>query len=464
MNKLWVRLAAAFLVVVLLAVGAIALIVQRTTEHSFRTYLNRQGVQFFAPDVIEALQNHFADNQTWTGAESLLPGPGSGSGQGQGKGENAGRGGRGAAVLLADSAGTVVLATDTEQIGTVLDNAARDRAVQLTVAGEPVGWLVQVTPGEQALGDTEERFLSETTRWLTGAAIGAALLAVIVAGLLAWQLTHPLRNLTEAAHHLAEGQLGHQVTAQGATEITELANAFNRMSRDLAKGEILRQHMAANIAHELRTPVSVLRGHLEAMLDGVFPLDAAHLAVAYDRTIYLARLVDDLRLLTRAEAGQLPLKRTTIPAGELVRRAVVSFTPLAADANITLESDWPDDLPPVEVDIDRMQQVLGNLLTNALRHTPEHGTITVRVQRAGDRVRYAVINSGQGLTPDEAAHVFDPFWRAEEARERDSGGIGLGLSIARQMLLLHGGRIWAEAGSSAAVFTFELPVKTDPAP
>ena len=462
MNRLWVRLVAAFLVVVLVAIGAIALVVQNTTEHSFRAYLNRQDEQFFTPDLLDELQQYYATNQTWIGADHLLPGPSgrSGGSAGQGHGANAGRG-RGAAVLLADASGIVVLATDADQIGTPLDADASERATRLVVDDKLVGLLVQVTPGEQALGVTEERFLTETTRGLVGAAVGATLLAVIIAGLLAWQLTHPLRELTQATHHLAEGQLGHQVTARGATEITELGHAFNRMSADLAKGEMLRQRMAANIAHELRTPVSVLRGHLEAMLDGVFPLDAAHLAVAYDRTIYLARLVDDLRLLTRAEAGQLPLDRYAISAADLARRAVESFAPLAADASVTLTSDWPGDLPQVEVDVDRIQQVLGNLLANALRHTPEEGTITVQVRHTGDRVRYTVINTGSGLTPEEASRVFDPFWRAEEARERDRGGSGLGLSIARQVLLLHSGRIWAESAENLARFIFELPVRKD---
>ncbi len=457
MNRLWVRLAAAFLVVVLLAIGAIALIVQDTTERSFRAYLNRQGETFLTPEVIENLQNHFAENQTWVGASELIPSLGAGGGQGQGKGE---RSRRGVTVLLVDQTGTVTLTNDISLIGTTLDAYERDHAVELTVDGEIVGLLVQVSPGEQALGATEERFLTEATRWLVGAAIGAALLAMLVAALLAWQLTRPLRDLTQAADHLGEGKLGHQVTAKGATEIVELADAFNRMSHDLAEGEDMRRRMAADIAHELRTPVSVLRGHLEAMLDGVFPLDAAHLAVAYDRTIYLTRLVDDLRLLTRAEADQLPLTRAKIPAEALVQRAVESFTPLAADAGVTLHADLPADLPVIEVDVDRMQQVLGNLLTNALRHTPSAGTITITVQRVENAVRYAVINTGQGLTPDEATHVFDPFWRAEDARERDSGGIGLGLSIARQMLLLHGGRIWAEAGTGTASFIFELPTET----
>lgn len=464
MNRLWVRLSAAFLVVVWLAIAAIALIVQTTTERSFRTYLDRQNQASFSPDILQALQDYYTAQQTWAGADDLLPGPGAGGG-GPGSSPGSGPGGagrsgerRGATALLADTSGTVVVATDPALVGTALDAEARERATPLIVDGDTVGWLAQVTPGEQALGETEQQFLTETTRWLAAAAVGAGVIAVIVGGLLAWQLTRPLRRLTQGAYHLAQGKLGHQVPVTGAAEIADLAHAFNQMSGELAQGDALRRRMAADIAHELRTPVSVLRGHLEAMLDGVFPLDAEHVAVAHERTLHMARLVDDLRLLTLAEAGQLPLTRTRINAGDLARRAVESFTPLAADAGITLTADWRDALPPVEADVDRMQQVFGNLLTNALRHTPPQGTITVQVRQAGDRVRFAVINTGSGLTPDETARVFTPFWRAEDARERDRGGSGLGLSIARQLLRLHGGRIWAEAGTGAATFIFELPV------
>jgi two-component system sensor histidine kinase BaeS len=464
LNKLWVRLVLAFLVVAWLGIGAMALVVRATTERSFRQYVNQRETSFFNEDVITSLEDHYAATGSWAGAESLLPGRrgggGQGSGGGQGNGAGGGRGGQGqggAVVLLADAAGVVVASTDETRIGTTLSDTARERAVELTVDGERVGWLAQETPGTQALGAAEHRFLDEATRWLTGAAIGAALLAVIVGIALAWQLTRPMRVLTDAAHDLAGGQLGRQVDVSGTAEITELGRAFNRMSRDLAAGETLRQRMAADIAHELRTPVSVLRGHLEAMLDGVFPLDAEHLAVAYDRTIHLTRLVDDLRLLTRAEAGQLPLQRVTITPADLVGRAVASFAPLALDAGITLTHEVAPDAPSVHVDLDRMQQVLGNLLTNALRHTPEGGQIALRVTRAGESARFAVTNTGEGLTPEQAANVFTPFWRAEDARERDSGGSGLGLAITRQLLALHGGSIWVESQPGQTAFVFDLP-------
>lgn len=455
-NRLWVRLSLAFLIVAWLAIGAIALIVGATTEHSFRQYVNQRDSSFFDSGTVARLENHYAANGSWDGVEALLPGP-----KGSGGGGNSGGGGRGrggAQVLLADADGVIVASTDPARTGEVMDSDLLERAISLEVAGERVGWLAQETPGNQVLGEAENQFLSETTRWLVGSAIGAALLAVIVGLALAWHLSRPMRALTQAAHDLARGELGRQVQPGGTTEIADMAQAFNRMSLDLAEGEKLRRRMAADIAHELRTPVSVLRGHLEAMLDGVFPLDAEHLAVAYDRTIHMSRLVDDLRLLTRAEAGQLPLERVAAAPEDLARRAVESFAPLALDQSIALTHDISPNLPPVEVDVDRLQQVLGNLLTNALRHTPPQGRITLRVAQQGNAIRFAVSNSGPGLTPEHAAQVFTPFWRAEDARERDRGGSGLGLAITRQLLALHGGRIWVESQPKQTTFVFELPV------
>jgi signal transduction histidine kinase len=216
--------------------------------------------------------------------------------------------------------------------------------------------------------------------------------------------------------------------------------------------------MAAAIAHELRTPVSVLRGHLEAMLDGVFPLDTQHLAIAYDQTIHLARLVEDLRLITRAEAGQLPLTKVMAAPGDLIARVIEQFRPLAADSAVEFAAHCAADLPPVTVDVDRVQQILSNLLANALRHTPGDGRISVSAIQVGQTVQVEIQNTGSSLPADQLEHIFDPFWRSEDARARDSSGTGLGLAIVRQLVMLHGGRIWVKSGADYTAFLFTLPV------
>ncbi len=220
----------------------------------------------------------------------------------------------------------------------------------------------------------------------------------------------------------------------------------------------MRQRMAADIAHELRTPVSVLRGHLEAMRDGIFALDQEHLAVAHEQTLYLGRLVDDLRVLTLAEAKHLPLNITSVSLTDLASDLVERFRPLALDTNVQLIFSTSAPNVPIQADAQRLQQVLGNLLTNALRHTPPEGEIAVTVGQDADRIRLAVRNSGSHLTADEANHVFMPFWRASESREHDTGGSGLGLAISKQLIELHHGKMWVASTQTQVTFAFDLPI------
>ena len=462
MKRLWVRLSLAFLAVAGLAVGAVALLVLHTTETTFRQYVQQRNVAQSEASMAKRLTNYYVQNGSWDGAEEVLPGPKSGGQHGRKhEGEAAAEpvtiGEHGAEALVADVEGIVWAATNPARVGERLNDRQLAQAAPLSVEGDQIGWLWLETPSEEALGQAENEFLAQISRRLTYTALSVAVLAVVVGVALAWQITRPLRALTHAVEELRRGQLGRQVQIEGAFEINELGRAFNTFSQALAESERLRQRMAADIAHELRTPVSVLRGHLEAMLDGVYPLDAEHLAVAYDRTLHLARLVDDLRLLTRAEAGQLSLQRVRTTPETIVTWAVESFTPLARDAGITLGQELSPDLPPLHVDIDRVHQVLGNLLTNALRHTPTGGQITVGAQRQGDMVAFYVRNTGSTLTPEQQTRVFKPFWRAEDARERDSGGVGLGLAIARQLVRAHGGDMAVASADGQTTFTFTLP-------
>lgn len=450
MNRLWVRLSAAFLLVAWVGIGAVALVVRQTTETGFRQYLNQREAVSGNPDQIARLQAYYAAQGGWQGAEAILA-----ARSGEGGTHSPSR--RGAQLLIVGPDGVVQAATDPTAVGEALAPDELAEAAPLVVDGQIVGWLTRRTPGEAALGAAETAFLAEANRWLLAAAGGATALSLAVGAALAWAIARPLRTLTAAARHLAAGRLGEQVAVGGALEIDQLASAFNAMSRDLAAGEALRQRMAADVAHELRTPVSVLRGHLEAMMDGVYPLDGAHLAVVYDQTIHLARLVEDLRLLTQAEMRRLPLERGTVIPAELVAQAVEAFSPLALDAGIRLEQQVEADLPALRADATRVRQVLDNLLTNALRHTPGGGRIAIASSRQGGYVRFSVSNTGS-LADEDAHRAFEPFWRAEGARERDRGGSGLGLAISRQLVLLHGGRIWAERAGQETVFAFELPV------
>jgi signal transduction histidine kinase len=233
----------------------------------------------------------------------------------------------------------------------------------------------------------------------------------------------------------------------------------------LARADELRRNMTADVAHELRTPLSVIRGKLEGVLDGVYPATPEHLEPILEESKLLAHLVEDLRLLALAEAGQLTLEKRAVDVGDLLRDAQVNFGPQADDRRITLALDLPSELPSVEADRRRISQVVSNLLTNALRHTPQGECVTLSAALSpslpgGDKggVTISVSDTGTGIPTEELPYIFERFWRGEKSRSRAGGGSGLGLAIAKQLVELHGGSIAVESTPGAgSTFRFTLP-------
>ena len=445
MNRLAVRLSVAFLLVTWLAVGAMVFVIQRTVETGFQRYVNQRESGLLSQDQIDRLEAYYAENGAWDGV-TLTTMRGGG-----------GRGGGGANLTLLDTEGLVVASMGDGQVGAHMSDDVLAMAVPLSLDGQPIGWLYRQTPGMAHMGVTETVFLDTANQTLMVTALAVSAVALAVGVALAWLLARPLHSLTTAVRGITQGQVGRQVALVGTVETASLASAFNDLSSQLAAAETSRQRMAADIAHELRTPVSVLRGQLEAMRDGVFPADQVHLAVAHDQTLHLGRLVDDLRLLTLAEAGQITLTRQPTPPSALVEAVITRFTLLAQDAGVALRSEAPPDLPAVLLDAARIRQVFDNLLSNALRHTSAGGDIVVKAEQRAGEVVFSVANSGQ-VTPAAAEHMLDRFWRADEARQRDSGGSGLGLPIARQLVTLHGGRLWVDTTPTHVVLAFSVPV------
>jgi signal transduction histidine kinase len=452
MNKLWVRLTAAFLVVALVAVGAVAVVVNRTTSSSFRSYIGQQNTANANAELIRSLEAHYASTGSWAGAQDILAEARSGRGRGQG------RGGEGPLFLLVGTDYTIVAASDPQQIGRALSDAEREQALALVVEDQTVGYLLREGAGAQALNQSQQKFLDDVSSVLALTAVGAGILALVMGLALAWVLVRPLRNLRQSTAAIAQGNLGAQMPVGGTTEFREVAAAFNHMSAALAESEAVRQRMTSDIAHELRSPVSVMRGQLEAMMDGVFPLNTEQLVVVYDQTLHLGRLIEDLRTLTRAESKRLPLEMTQVNPNAFVQRIAADFAPLAQEESIVLHTDIAPALPCIQADADRLRQIFANLLANALAHTPSGGSITVRAARTETGVRFAVVDTGPGLTAEQAAHVFERFYRADDARQRDRGGSGLGLAITQELIRLHSGHIWVESTPGAgSTFYFEIP-------
>ena len=288
--------------------------------------------------------------------------------------------------------------------------------------------------------------------FLLGGAVFVLALAMRRVGSLATRrFTSPLSDTMRAADALAAGDLSARVPVEGSPEFRSLARSFNRMAEALEAADQQRRELLADIAHELRTPLTVVQGNLEGLRDGVYDPTPEHVGLVLDETQKLGRLVEDLRLLTLAEAGQLPLDLQLVDVALLLSDVRDAFGSQADEAGIALKLEASAPLPALYADPQRLGQVLGNLVTNALRHTPAGGEVslgaTLRSEEAEPAgVQIWVADTGQGIPPEDLPRVFDRFWRGDAARSHKAGaGSGLGLTIARSLVELHGGRIWAES-------------------
>ncbi len=285
-----------------------------------------------------------------------------------------------------------------------------------------------------------------------GLFISRALLLVVTVAILAGVvlsrlLLAPLNDLATGAAAIARRELATRVPVRGSVETRAVAQSFNHMASELEQAEGLRQQLLADVAHELRNPLHVLRGNLQAIFDGVYPLNQAEVSRLLDQTDQLTRLVNDLHELALAEARQLPLDRQPLNLGLLVKDTAADFQALAAAEGVALRVELLGVPPTVEVDAARIRQMLQNLVVNALRHTPRGGNVLVSVGRAGDTAEVIVRDSGQGIAPEHLPQVFDRFFRTDGARDREHGGAGLGLAIVKAIVEAHGGNVaWPARG------------------
>ncbi len=270
------------------------------------------------------------------------------------------------------------------------------------------------------------------------------ILTLIIGLLLMQRVINPLSEVIAAAQAVSQGDLTARVPVQTRDDdLSALSEHFNHMAAELERSDKQRRNLLADIAHELRTPITILRGRLEGILDGVYPADEDHIAPALEETYLLERLVEDLRLLALADANQLRFEPKPVSLAELGETILGLFSAQAGEKNIKLQLEAEANLPEVMVDPQRFQQVVGNLIDNSLRYTPEGSTINMTIRQKEHTIELSVADEGAGIAEEELGHVFDRFWRGEKSRARSTGGTGLGLSIARQLVEAQGGKISA---------------------
>lgn len=317
-----------------------------------------------------------------------------------------------------------------------------------------------IGPVSDVVGHHLDRALSETlTLALVLGVLAAAVAATGVSWLLATRIARPVEELSRTAGELAAGRLGERTPRPAADdELADLTDAFNDMADALEHTEDTRRRLLADLAHELRTPLATIEAYHEGLADGVVTVDAETVGVLQDATGRLQRLVEDLSLVSRAEEGQLALDLATLDVGDVVRSATDAVAPVARERGVALRRQLPEDPQLVEGDRDRLNQVLTNLLRNALEHTPSGGTIAVAVEPTPNEIQIEVRDTGSGIAPEHLPHVFERFFRADPARPHVAGS-GIGLTISRAIVRGDDGTITAasDGPGRGATFTLRLP-------
>jgi two-component system OmpR family sensor kinase/two-component system sensor histidine kinase BaeS len=456
MNKLWVRLTATFGLVTLVGVLTVGWLATGWVSTDFRSFVVQSQVQ---DTLIPQLVAYYSAHGEWAGVAQVFAAGGSGS-PGMGRG----------AFVLTDAQGRVVY--DGPGGGAGMGGPGMGSPALSSAASLPIRWQGQTVGylglrGGSALPALAEGVLAQITQALWQAGLIAGLLGLGLGGLLARGIAAPLRRLAAAAGQIARGDLDERVPVQGATEVAALAGAFNDMAAALQAAERARQALIADVAHELRTPLSVLDGNLQAILDDIYPLDKAEITTLLEETAVLRRLVADLHELAQAEAGRLPLTLRPLALGALLEQTATLFAEPAAAQGLTLTCTVPPTLPPVAADAGRVQQVLHNLLGNALAYTPAGGQVQVAADSTAGPgfVRVSIRDTGPGIAAADLPHVFERFWRGDRSRARARGGAGLGLAIARQWIIAQGGQIGVESTlGQGRCFWFTLPTSAASGP
>jgi two-component system OmpR family sensor kinase/two-component system sensor histidine kinase BaeS len=443
-RQLGIQLSLAFVLVglgSLLVIGVVApsIINPQFVWSAVDDHLRRPG------GPIQDLENYYRTHASWDGIETVF--------------ESGPFGAMDNTLVFTDANGQVIFGNP-DLLAESQDNPNRfERPVPIMVDGQAVGYVTFAGGGwmDTPLQDAAYTRVSQV---LIVTMLAVTVLGILVGVGVSRGLSAPLDRLAAGVRAFGKGNLSQRVKVEGSQEIATVARAFNEMASALEDAEIQRRNMVADVAHELRTPLTVIQGNLQAILDDVYPLEKEEIARLYDQTRLLSRLVEDLRLLSQADAGVLTLEFQTRDLTHLVAEQAEALKAAAERRGVELKTELTDGLPPVRVDVARLGQVLHNLFDNALRYTPQGGSITIRVAADGDGLKLEVRDTGEGILAEHLPHVFDRFYRADTARARESGGSGLGLAIARSIVEAHGGRIQAESAGVAgqgSTFVVHLP-------
>lgn len=449
------RLILSFSLIVFVTIASVALIARQSTADEINRFMGRGGL-FGLDSLVLRLESYYRANNSWQGVQSILKIPGSHGADNPGDGSPGGN--PRSKFQLVDIDRAIIFDTLSGNNNTHVTQAQLERAVALQVNDQLVGYL-RVEGGMNISPDAQNLLVQRINDTALSAALIAGGISLVLALLLATRLLVPIRDLTQAASHLAQGELSYRAPVRGKDEFSVLAQTFNHMAASLEQAEASRRALTADIAHELRTPLAVQRAHLEALQDGIYDLTPENLTAIIEQNSSLEHMVDDLRTLALVDAGQLKMICTPTDFSALLSRIGQRFQLGADSRSIELVLPPPGTCSQISLDPQRVEQIINNLLSNALRYAPENEAITISLHCTDTAAVLSVRDRGPGI-PQEALHrVFERFYKIEKARSRSESGTGLGLSIARKLAQAHGGDLKAENHpEGGAVFTLTLPI------
>jgi two-component system sensor histidine kinase BaeS len=447
MKSITSKLVLAFIFVSLVSILLVAFITGYMTNREFRSYVTNENQANFSA----ILSEYYSGHGSWEGLPSALGPTGMRYPMGMAGAEHS-------MMTLVDTSGVVIIASSGFFPGQSVDSEIIKKGYSLYDNGRLIGTLVLGSPG-YLINSGGMEFLSRVRRSLFFGGLTVMLLALILGVFLSRTLTKPILELTSAMRSISSGNMDHKIQVRSRDELGELTNSFNRMNSELAHSLNLRKQMTADIAHELRTPISIILGHADAIHDGVLPPNKENFEIIREEADRLNGLVDDLRTLSLADAGELSLDKEMVSVSELLEETRLSHLQLARQKEITIEVSAKENLPEANLDPRRILQVLNNLLSNAINFTPVGGKVVLSAQIEYENVKINVADNGSGIVEEDLPHIFDRFYRSDPSRQRNQNGSGLGLAIAKSFVERHGGTIRVESIlHRGTAFTIDLPL------
>ena len=442
-HSLRFRLIAAFTLVILVTIGTVFFFINQATQGEIRRF-GEQVDQMRADRIGVELSHYYSRQGDWRGIQSFVEQWGNIYGQ---------------QIILTDANGMVVADSEGALLEKLYEPDSPGRFILSPWQASAIGTLYITPKSSTGVDFNSLQILIKTIgRFFIWGGLIAVAIALIMTFVLSRRILAPIQTLTLTARRLGQGDLSQRVEFHDKSEVGELAHAFNSMASDLERAEQLRRNITADVAHELRTPLSNIQGYLEAVQDGVIKPDGDTIHSLHEEATLLSRLVDDLQELSLAEAGELKLVCQAEDITELIKHAVAAVQAQVATKGLSISVNLPDRLPPVNIDRHRITQVLRNLLENAMAHTAE-GDINVTAAQQGSWLKISMVDTGEGIPAKALPNIFERFYRVDKSRTRATGGSGLGLTIAKRLVEAHGGKIEAQSElGKGSRFSFTVPI------